>query len=93
VISPDEARDLAAVFHGIAGDDIKIREFDLGYLAWIAEPPPEDPTRVPSTVGGTVLVVDKQTGETTTWPNLGPTAVIDMYRTSKKWDLNDGEDS
>lgn len=84
MISPDEARDLAAVYHGVAGEKIRIREFDLGYLASVAEPRPEDPTRVPSAVGGTILVVDKQTGETTTWPNHGPTAVIDMYRASKE---------
>jgi hypothetical protein len=37
----------------------------------------------PSAVGGAVLVIDKETGEITTWADLGP-KIIDQYRRHKR---------
>jgi hypothetical protein len=84
VISPEEARELAARRRGAASSEIEIEEFDLGYVAWRREPPPADPTLLPSTVGGTLLVIDKETGEITSWPDISSTGVIEMYRSHKR---------
>jgi hypothetical protein len=84
VISPEEARELAAPHWGAVSGEMEIEEFDLGYVAWRREPPPEDPTIPPSTVGGTLLVIDKETGEMTTWPNRSSMKVIEQYRRFKR---------
>jgi len=84
VISPEEARELAARRRGAPNSEIEIEEFDLGYLAWHRKPPRPDPTRPPSTVGGMLPVIDKETGEITYWPNLGSAGVIEQYRRFKR---------
>lgn len=71
MITSDQARELAAPHWGTVSSDMEIEEFDLGYVAWRRKPPRPDPTLLPSTVGGMLPVVDKETGEITYWPNLG----------------------
>jgi hypothetical protein len=83
MIDQDEARELAARERHAEVSDIEIEEFDLGYVAWRRQPPRPDPTIPPSTVGGTVLVVDKETGEITSWPTIGSTGVIKLFRSHK----------
>lgn len=84
MINLDKARELAARELCADVSEVEIEEFDLGYVAWRYEPPPVDPTLLPSNVGGMLPVIDKETGEITYWPNLGSTGVIDQYRRFKR---------
>ena len=58
-------------------------EFDLGHVTWKRLAPRPDATRRPSTVGGASLVIEKETGEITTWADLGAEGVIEQYRASR----------
>lgn len=84
MINRDEAHELAARELCEEVSEIEIEEFDLGYVAWRHEPPPVDPTRLPSTVGGALPVIDKETGEITYWPNRGTIKIIEQYRRFKR---------
>lgn len=84
MISPEEARELAALRRGALSSEMEIEEFDLGYIARRRKPPRPDPTLIPSDVGGTVLVIDKETGEITSWPTVGSMKVIELYRKAKR---------
>lgn len=59
--------------------EVGIYEFDGGYVVWPVEPEPEDPTQIPETVGGSRGVVDKETGELTTWPSLSARMIAEEY--------------
>ncbi|MEV7229451.1 SUKH-3 domain-containing protein [Polymorphospora sp. NPDC051019] len=53
-----------------------LSEFDVGYVVWSKLPP--DVVSVPGS--GATTVIDKETGEVSSWPALPPTVVQDMYR-------------
>lgn len=52
-----------------------LREFDVGYVVWSA-PPPNERT-VPG--DGATTIIDKETGEVSSWPGLPPSVVQEMY--------------
>ncbi|RKR90328.1 YwqJ-like deaminase [Micromonospora pisi] len=54
-------------------------EFDIGYVIWTS-PPTQD-----STVAGAgpTTIIDKETGEVSSWPGLPPDVVREMYRTDR----------
>ncbi|MQY06415.1 hypothetical protein [Actinomadura macrotermitis] len=62
--------------------DVGVHEFDLGFVVWPVEPPPADWSRPPSTIGGSVLVIDRQTGRSSVWPRLAAPQVAELYRRS-----------
>jgi hypothetical protein len=63
--------------------EIGLYEFGHGYVAWIKQPEPADPTSLPDIVGGSCIVIDKQTAQIHVRPLLGPEIVADHYRRSK----------
>lgn len=54
-------------------------EFDVGYL--VSTSPPARSSTV--TGAGTTTVIDKETGEVSSWPGLPPEVVREMYRTDR----------
>jgi SUKH-3 immunity protein len=75
--------DAEAKARGQLGPQIGVEEFDTGYVAWLVEPPPVDPTSAPVTTGRPTVVVDKETGELTTWSSL-PTGVVAAQYTAHR---------
>ena len=59
--------------------DVGIYEFELGFVVWPVEPEPTDWSRPPSTIGGSVLVFDRN-GTPSVWPRLAAPQVADLYR-------------
>jgi hypothetical protein len=59
---------------------VGLREFDLGYVAWGIEPPPTDPSQPPASSGAARAVIDKASGELTTFPSLPVDVIIEQYR-------------
>src|SRR5215211_2968657 len=57
--------------------------FDGGWVVWPKEPPREDPSRPPSTVGGGRGVVDAESGELTFWPSLPAPEIARRYVLSR----------
>jgi hypothetical protein len=64
--------------------DVGIYEFDLGFVVWPVGPPPTDWSRPPSTIGGSVLVIDLHTGQPSVWPRIAAPNVAELYRKSKQ---------
>lgn len=91
MINEDEARIRASQEMCTDPTTIGIEEFDVGYLIWKLPPPREDPTRPPETVGGAYLVVDKETGDTSSWPLLDPDLIMDQFRRTKRGEQIDWE--
>ncbi|KPC64491.1 SUKH-4 family immunity protein [Streptomyces chattanoogensis] len=65
--------------------EVRMQEFDLGWVVWAAAPPIErDPVtgkrRPPATIGHSCGVVDRRTGELSTWPSVPVEEVVGMYR-------------
>ncbi|MGW0688436.1 SUKH-4 family immunity protein [Streptomyces sp. NPDC002754] len=65
--------------------EVRIQEFDLGWVVWAAAPPLErDPVtgkrRPPATIGHSCGVVDRHTGELSTWPSVPVEEVVRMYQ-------------
>ena len=65
--------------------ELRSREFDLGWVVWAAPAPLEvDPVtgevRPPSNLGDATGVVDRETGELSTWPSIPIDAVIAAYQ-------------
>ncbi|MFJ8951134.1 SUKH-4 family immunity protein [Streptomyces sp. NPDC102381] len=65
--------------------EVRIQEFDLGWVVWAAAPPLErDPVtgkrRPPATIGHSCGVVDRRTGELSTWPSVPVEEVVRMYQ-------------
>ncbi|WP_432835341.1 SUKH-3 domain-containing protein [Dactylosporangium sp. CA-092794] len=81
-MTPDEAtriaRPWALASLPVSGGEVGLYEFDLGYVAW-AKVPPSDPARPPEVIGAPLAVVDKETGELSTWPSLSPQDVAGLY--------------
>ncbi|MFF9479259.1 SUKH-4 family immunity protein [Streptomyces sp. NPDC014733] len=70
---------------GQARREVRIQEFDLGWVVWAAAPPLErDPVtgkrRPPATVGHACGVVDRRTGELSTWPSVPVEEVVRRYQ-------------
>ncbi|MFI9051921.1 SUKH-4 family immunity protein [Streptomyces sp. NPDC053427] len=70
---------------GQAHREVRMQEFDLGWVVWAAAPPLErDPVtgkrRPPATIGHSCGVVDRHTGELSTWPSVPVEEVVRMYQ-------------
>jgi hypothetical protein len=78
MISRAEAETVA---RGYLGTDVEIHleEFELGFMAWKVAPPRPDPTVPPPTSGYATVVVDKETGELTTWGSQPPSFIAEQY--------------
>ncbi|MGW0733553.1 SUKH-4 family immunity protein [Streptomyces sp. NPDC002851] len=75
--------------------EVRMREFDLGWVVWAAPAPLErDPEtgerRPPAELGDACGVVDRRTGELTVWPSIPVDEVIQMYRQKHGGDGGDG---
>ncbi|WP_433613720.1 SUKH-3 domain-containing protein [Dactylosporangium sp. CA-139114] len=81
-MTPDEATQIARpwALAGLpaSGGDVGLHEFEHGFVAW-AKVPPSDPDRPPEVIGAPLAVIDKESGELTTWPSLSPQAVAELY--------------
>jgi hypothetical protein len=78
------ARDwLAEAGRPIGEVDIEVLEFDDGFVLWPVQPPGQ-PGVVPETIGGARAVVDRRTGELTTWPMLPTPVIADRYRQQRR---------
>ncbi|MFG2894564.1 SUKH-4 family immunity protein [Streptomyces sp. NPDC048248] len=65
--------------------EVRMQEFDLGWVVWAAAPRIErDPVtgkrRPPATIGHSCGVVDRRTGELSTWPSVPVDEVVRMYQ-------------
>ncbi|MEU6545397.1 SUKH-4 family immunity protein [Streptomyces sp. NPDC046859] len=65
--------------------EVRMQEFDLGWVVWAAPAAPErDPEtgerRPPAEIGDACGVVDRRTGELTVWPSVPVEEVVRMYR-------------
>ncbi|MFE9024444.1 SUKH-4 family immunity protein [Streptomyces sp. NPDC007808] len=65
--------------------EVRMQEFDLGWVVWAAPAEPErDPVtgerRPPAEIGNACGVVDRRTGELTLWPSVPVDEVVQMYR-------------
>lgn len=89
--SRDDALARAREWLGDPAAEIGVHEFDLGYVLWRVEPPTADHdpghgTRlppVPTRFGAARAVIDKETGELTTWGSA-PVQVIAADYTARK---------
>lgn len=59
--------------------DIGVHEFDAGYVLWPVLPGGQSGA-LPDTLGGTRVVVDRQSGELSTWPMLPTPIIAEQYR-------------
>ncbi|MFC5216048.1 hypothetical protein [Streptomyces coerulescens] len=66
--------------------ELRVEEFDLGYLVYAVFPPVTDAAGRPRPAppGGSKIVVAKDTGETVTVPNLPTAAAIALYRKQRR---------
>ncbi|MCK2221624.1 hypothetical protein MF672_048645 [Actinomadura sp. ATCC 31491] len=53
--------------------------FHDGYVAWVRELDPDDPARLPETIGGGCVVIDDNTGEVVARPLLDPETVAELW--------------
>ncbi|MEV0630270.1 hypothetical protein ACI2LC_16560 [Nonomuraea wenchangensis] len=53
--------------------------FHDGYVAWIRDLEPDDPARLPETIGGACVVIDETTGEVAPRPLLDPETVAELW--------------
>ncbi|MFE6174431.1 SUKH-4 family immunity protein [Streptomyces sp. NPDC056464] len=65
--------------------EVRMQEFDLGWVVWAAPAEPErDPEtgerRPPADIGNACGVVDRGSGELTVWPSVPVDEVVRMYR-------------
>lgn len=63
-----------------SGTHIGVREFDLGFVVWAIDDPPEDLSTPPPAPGSAAGVIDKTTGKLTMMPGLPPEVIISRYR-------------
>jgi hypothetical protein len=78
MIDRSRAENAAREFLG-TGDEIRVAEFDSGYIVWRVDTPAADPTTPPATVGRPTAVIDKETGEVTPWGSLPTEMVAAQY--------------
>ncbi|GGW57028.1 hypothetical protein GCM10010503_37900 [Streptomyces lucensis JCM 4490] len=62
--------------------ELRVQEFDIGYLVHAVFPPVTDVAGRPQPAppGGSKIVVSKESGEAVTVPNYPTQAAIDLYR-------------
>jgi hypothetical protein len=62
--------------------ELRVHEFDIGYLVYAVYPPRTDAAGRPQPAppGGAKIVVSKETGETVTVPNYPTEQAIALYR-------------
>jgi hypothetical protein len=58
---------------------VGIFRFPSGYVAWVRELDPDDPGRLPETIGGGCIVIDRTTGEVAARPLLDPETVAELW--------------
>jgi hypothetical protein len=76
----DRARaEAAALAHFGPGGEIRVAEFDTGFIVWRAEDRPADPSAPPLTVVRPTAVIDKGTGELTPWGSLPIDLIAAQY--------------
>lgn len=66
--------------------ELRVEEFDIGYLVYAVFPPVTDAAGRPRPAppGGSKIVVSKETGETVTVPNYPTEAAIALYRRQRQ---------
>ncbi|GHH31541.1 hypothetical protein [Streptomyces lanatus] len=66
--------------------ELRVTEFDIGYLVYAVFPPVTDAAGRPQPAppGGSKIVVVKDTGETVTVPNLPSEEAIALYRKQRQ---------
>lgn len=66
--------------------ELRVEEFDIGYLVYAVFPPVTDAAGrpQPAAPGGSKIVVSKQTGETVTVPNYPTEMAIALYRKQRR---------
>ncbi|GII56337.1 hypothetical protein Pth03_47260 [Planotetraspora thailandica] len=82
-LSPDQARELAERYFGESATEVGIAAVDGGYVAWIANEEPADPSVPPETVGGGCVVIDGATGDMVVRPLLCPHDVAEQWPASR----------
>lgn len=63
--------------------EVGVYEFDLGFVVWPVDPDPTDWAKPPAIIGGSVLVIDRETGQPSVWPRLDGPHVAELYRNAK----------
>lgn len=85
MISRDEAQRIAESSIGAGeGSEVSLYEFEHGYVAALIEPEPEDSDRPPSNVGGGRIVIDKESGEVTSWPSISARMIAERYSAKRR---------
>ncbi|MER5752741.1 hypothetical protein [Streptomyces sp. NPDC002088] len=66
--------------------ELRVEEFDIGYLVYTVSPPVTDAAGRPRPAppGGSKIVVSKDTGETVTVPNYPTAQAIELYRRQRQ---------
>lgn len=66
--------------------ELRVEEFDIGYLVYAVFPPVTDAAGRPQPAppGGSKIVVSKETGETVTVPNYPTETAIALYRKQRQ---------
>ncbi|WP_030231231.1 MULTISPECIES: hypothetical protein [unclassified Streptomyces] len=66
--------------------ELRVEEFDIGYLVYAVFPPSVDASGRPQPAppGGSKIVVSKETGETVTVPNYPSETAIALYRKQRQ---------
>jgi hypothetical protein len=66
--------------------ELRVEEFDIGYLVYAEFPPVTDAAGRPQPAppGGSKIVVSKENGETVTVPNYPTEAAIALYRRQRQ---------
>ncbi|WP_371501671.1 SUKH-4 family immunity protein [Kitasatospora sp. NBC_00374] len=64
---------------------VAVHEFELGWVLWAEQPaatadPATGERRAPAEIGSACAVVDRETGELTTWPSVPVEEVVQLYR-------------
>ncbi len=67
-----------------SGGQVGLYEFDLGYVAWAVPPTAPRGDGPPTILGAPRLVIDKHTGELSTWPSLSVQVVAERYRQERR---------
>ncbi|MEO3871902.1 hypothetical protein ABGB18_24065 [Nonomuraea sp. B12E4] len=80
----DQARALAEeYFNGVRPLDealsVGVHGFPGGYVAWVRDLDPDDPSLLPETLGGGCVVIDRATGEVVARPLLDPETVAELW--------------
>ncbi|MCT9929143.1 hypothetical protein N5079_02790 [Planotetraspora sp. A-T 1434] len=78
MVSPDEARELAERYFRDRSAEVGMLAVEGGYVAWVADEEPEDPSIPPETAGGGCVVIDGTTGDIAVRPLLGSHQVAEQ---------------